>query len=155
MGQIDFAAGDWNRPAEIMKGKHAPPHTVTLSSAAIALLKEIKGDREPKPDELIFPGNRGTLMSDMTMGKVMKTAKRPFHPHGFRTSFRVWAAEKMKHMPGEVAEAAISHVERSKVVRAYLRTTYVEDRRELLEAWGAFVMTTGSSAIGSGASAGG
>lgn len=138
-GQIDFAARDWNRPAEIMKGKHAPAHTVTLSSAAIALLKEIQGDRDPDPDELIFPGNRGDLMSDMTMGKVMKTAKRPFHPHGFRTSFRVWAAEKMKHMPGEVAEAAISHVERNKVVRAYLRTTYVEDRRELLEAWAQFV----------------
>lgn len=138
-GQIDFAAGDWNRPAEIMKGKHAPAHTVTLSSYAVALLKEIKGDREPKPDELIFPGERGTLISDMTMNKVMKTAKRPYDPHGFRTSFRVWAAEKMKHMQPAVAEAAISHVERSQVVRAYLRTTYVEDRRELLEAWGKFV----------------
>ena len=122
-----------------MKGKHAPAHTVTLSSYAVALLKEIKGDRDPKPDELVFPGERGTLISDMTMNKVMKAAKRPYDPHGFRTSFRVWAAEKMKHVQPAVAEAAISHVERSQVVRAYLRTTYVEDRRELLEGWGKFV----------------
>jgi hypothetical protein len=51
-------------------------------------------------------------------------------------------------MQPAVAEAAISHVERSQVVRAYLRTTYVEDRRELLEAWGAYVTsaTSGVSA---------
>jgi len=138
-GQIDFATCDWNRPAEIMKGKNAPAHTVTLSSYAIALLNEIRGERTPAPDELIFPGERGTLISDMTMNKVMKTANLPYHPHGFRTSFRVWAAEKMKHMPAAVAEAAISHVERSQVVRAYLRTTYIDDRRVLLEAWGKFV----------------
>lgn len=140
-GQIDFAARDWNRPAEIMKGRDAPAHTVTLNTAAIDLLNEIKGDRTPDPADLIFPGERGALISDMTMGKVLKTAKRDYHPHGFRSTFRVWAAEQMKHVPAPVAEAAISHIERSQVVRAYLRTTYKDDRRELLEAWGKFVMS--------------
>lgn len=141
-GQIDFDKGDWNRPAEIMKGKHAPAHSVTLNRAAVALLKEIKGERTPDPDELIFPGERGALISDMTMNKVMRTAKQPYDVHGFRSTFRDWVAEKMPHIPDAVAEAAISHVEKSKVVRAYKRTDYLEQRRPLLEAWGEFVTST-------------
>ena len=141
-GQIDFDAGDWNRPAEIMKGRRAPAHTVTLNSAAIALLKEIKGERTPDSDELIFPGERGALISDMTMNKVMRAAKQFYHVHGFRSTFRDWVAEKMPDISDDVAEAAISHVEKNKVVRAYKRTDYLEQRRPLLEAWGEFALGT-------------
>ena len=138
-GQIDFDNRDWNRTADMMKGVHAGPHTVTLNAAAIALLSEIKGDRTPDRADLIFPGQRGGLMSDMTMNKVMLVAKRPYDVHGFRSSFRDWAAEKMPDIPDPVAEAAIAHVVPDKVIRAYKRTKFIEMRRTLLEAWGEYV----------------
>lgn len=138
-GQIDFDKADWNRPAEIMKGVHAPAHTVTLNSSAIALLKQIKGERDPDPEELVFPGQRGALISDMTMNKVMRTAKQPYDVHGFRSSFRDWAAEMMPEIPDPVAEAAISHIVSDKVIRAYKRTSFIEMRRKLLQAWGEYV----------------
>ena len=58
-------------------------------------------------------------------------------PHGFRSSFRDWAAEKT-YMPREVAEAALAHTVENKVEAAYRRTQYLDQRRELMEAWGQF-----------------
>jgi len=144
-GQIDLAKRDWNRPSDLMKGVDAPPHTVTLNAAAVALLEAAKGDRTPKPNELIFTGLRGAMMSDMTMAKVLRTADLPHDAHAFRSSFRDWAAEKMPEIPDPVAEAALAHVVPDKVVRAYKRTTFVEMRRALLEAWGDFVTSVFSA----------
>jgi integrase len=138
-GQIDLTKRDWNRPCELMKGVDAPPHAVTLNAVAVALLELVKGDRTPKPDELIFAGLRGAMMSDMTMAKVLRTAGLPYDAHAFRSSFRDWAAEKMPEIPDPVAEAALAHVVPDKVVRAYKRTTFIEMRRQLLEGWGIFV----------------
>jgi integrase len=136
-GQIDLNRRDWTRPPDIMKGKDA--HTVTLNAAAIALLQRLKGDRQPKPDELIFAGQRGAKLSDMTMNKVLRTAGLPHDAHAFRSSFRDWAAEKMPEIPDPVAEAALAHVVPDKVVRAYKRTNFLEMRRLLLESWGNWV----------------
>lgn len=136
-GQIDFNKRDWNRPADIMKSGLA--HSVTLSGAAMTLLEELKGGRKPKPDELIFAGRGGAMLSDMTMNKVLRSADQPYDAHGFRSSFRDWAAEKMPDVPDPVAEAALAHAVPDKVVRAYKRTSFVEMRRKLLDAWGTFV----------------
>lgn len=133
-GQMDLARGDWNRPASMMKGGDA--HTVTLSTAAIELLTGIKGDLEPKANDLVFPSPRGGMLSDMTLSKVLRDAKQPFDAHGFRSSFRDWVAEMMPEVPDPVAEAALAHVVPDKVVRAYKRTRFIEMRRVLLEAWG-------------------
>ncbi len=135
-GQIDVDGGDWNRPAETMKGGEA--HTVTLNKAAMALLEQVRGGRTTKPDGLIFSGLRGALLSNMTMNKVLRSAGQQYDAHGFRSSFRDWAAEKMPDMPDPVAEAALAHAVPDMVVRAYKRTTFVEMRRVLLEAWGNF-----------------
>nr|WP_269141494.1 site-specific integrase [Sphingomonas sp. IC-56] len=137
--QIDLDGGDWNRPAALMKGADAPPHTVTLSNAAIELLRRWKGERQPEPDDLIFTGQRRSMLSDMTMNKVLRTAKLPYDAHGFRSSFRDWAAEKMPEIPDPVAEAALAHIVPDKVVRAYKRTNFIEMRRKLLDAWGSYV----------------
>ncbi|MEN2787557.1 tyrosine-type recombinase/integrase [Sphingomonas qilianensis] len=138
-GQIDLAKREWQRPAELMKGFGSPAHTVTLNHAAIALLTELKGDRTPKPTDLVFAGQRGGMMSDMTLNKVLRTAGLPHDAHGFRSSFRDWAAEQMPHIPDPVAEAALAHVVSDKVIAAYKRTTFLEMRRTLLDAWGAYV----------------
>lgn len=138
-GQIDFTKREWNRPAALMKGNDAPPYTVTLNAAAMDLLERVRGDQQPKADQLIFASKRGATLSDMTMNKVLRTAGQPYDSHGFRSSFRDWAAERMPDIPDPVAEAALAHIVSDKVVRAYRRTTFVEMRRKLLDGWGAFL----------------
>ncbi|WP_426265165.1 tyrosine-type recombinase/integrase [Sphingomonas sp. PWP1-2] len=135
---INFDKREWSRPAEMMKNKKA--HTITLNAPAIALLKRLKDERSPKPDDLIFPGRGGSPLSDMTLTAALKTAKQPYDAHGFRSSFRDWAAEKMPAMPDPVVEAAMSHLVPDKVIRAYKRTKFIEMRRELLDAWGLYVI---------------
>lgn len=133
-GHIDLNKREWNRPASLMKSGEA--HTVTLSGPAVALLKGLKaGKKEPEPADLVFAGRGGSMLSDMTMTKVLRSADQPYDAHGFRSSFRDWAAEKMPEVPDPVAEAALAHVVPDKVVRAYKRTTFMEMRRTLLEAW--------------------
>ncbi|WP_260598841.1 tyrosine-type recombinase/integrase [Sphingomonas endolithica] len=134
---FDLDAANWNRPAELMK--NGEPHTVTLSTAAVALLRQLQSADARKSEAFVFPSTRGTMISDMTLSKVLKDDKQPFTPHGFRSSFRDWAAERMHEIPEAVAEAALAHVVPDKVIRAYKRTTFLEMRRTLLEAWGAFV----------------
>jgi integrase len=138
-GQINFAKSEWNRPASLMKGVDAEAHTVTLNTAAIALLEKIRGDTEPKPGDLIFPGKGDAMISDMTMSKVLRAEKQPYDAHAFRSSFRDWAAEQMPEIPDPVAEAALAQMVPDKVVRAYKRTTFMEMRRTLLDGWARYL----------------
>ena len=135
--EIDFAKREWNRPAAHMKNRKA--HTVTLNKPAMSLLKRLYDQRTPGPEDLLFPGRGRKPLSDMTLTRAMRLAKRPEDVHGFRSSFRDWAAENMPHIPDPVAEAAISHLVPDKVIRAYKKTTFPKMRRELLEAWGSFL----------------
>ncbi|MGN7161816.1 tyrosine-type recombinase/integrase [Sphingomonas sp. SAFR-052] len=127
------------------EGKDASGHTVTLNDAAVGLLRQVKGDAVSKADQLVFQGQQGGMLSDMTMNKVLRTAGQPYDAHGFRSSFRDWAAEKMPEIPDPVAEAALAHVVPDKVVRAYKRTTFVEMRRKLLDGWGSYICRAGTS----------
>jgi integrase len=123
-----------------MKGRRARSHTVTLNDAAVVLLERLKGDTEVDREGLIFPGTTANKpMSDMTMNKVLSDAKVSCDAHGFRSSFRDWAAERMPDVPDAVAEAALAHVVPDKVVRAYKRTAFLEMRRQLLDAWGEYI----------------
>ena len=142
--QIDFATGEWRRPSELMKGRNAPPHTVTLNQPAIDLLQQVRGNAHRAPDALIFPGRGGARMSDATMRKILRDAGLAFDPHGFRSSFRDWAAENMPEIPDPVAEAALAHTINDRVVAAYKRTVFIEMRRTLLDAWGQFIRTGGA-----------
>jgi integrase len=141
---INLKTAEWHRPAGVMK--NGDPHTVTLSPAAVELLKRRGEDRKPEPDSYVFPSIKGAMISDMTLSKVMKSAGQPFTPHGFRSSFRDWAAEKMHQIPDAVAEAALAHVVPDRVVRAYKRTQFLEMRRQLLDAWCTFVSTSAVAA---------
>lgn len=137
--QIDLDRKLWNRPASIMKSREA--HTITLSDQAIAILERAKRYRRSDDrDALVFPSRSGKVMSDMTVSKVMRDAKLPYVPHGFRSSFRDWAAEQMSHIPDAVAEAALAHAVPDKVVAAYKRTNFLEMRRGLLEGWGKLIV---------------
>ncbi len=135
--QIDLGKGLWNRPAEIMKSRKA--HTVTLNRQALALLRTLDAARLIKDDALLFPSKGGASLSDMALTKVLRDAKLSVTAHGFRSSFRDWAAEMMPTIPDPVAEAALAHAVPDKVVAAYKRTEFLEMRRKLLDGWGAFV----------------
>lgn len=136
--QIDLEKKLWNRPADIMKGKNAKAHSVTLNDVAIDILQRAEA-HNGAADNFIFSGASGGMISDMTISKIM--AESPYVPHGFRSSFRDWAAEKMPHIPDPVAEAALAHVVPDKVTRAYKRTDFIDMRRELLSKWGDFCIS--------------
>lgn len=136
---IDIDDRTWNRPAELMKSREA--HTVTLSDAALAILDRAKTLSSGKG--LVFPGRRSeSPLSDMTISKVLRTAKRSETVHGFRSAFRDWAAEEMPEIPDPVAEAALAHTVPEAVIKAYKRTPFIEMRRQLLQAWGRYVAPT-------------
>lgn len=133
---IDLEAGEWNRPADLMR-KTGKAHTVTLSPEALAVLARAKRRKAKAGDGLVFPGKGGRPLSDMTLSKIVRPTG--YHVHGFRSSFRTWAAERMPSIPDPVAEAALAHVVPDKVERAYKRANFMEMRRTLLDAWGRYV----------------
>ena len=137
---IDLDTGNWDRPAELMKNRLA--HTVTLNTPALNLLRKRHASAHPSANDLIFPARNGKPLSDMTLSKILKDEEVPYTVHGFRSSFRDWAAEMMPTFPDPVAEAALAHVVADKVIAAYKRTSFLALRRELLEAWGEAVMAS-------------
>ena len=132
-GEIDLAAAEWTVPANRMKAKRM--HVVPLSAAAVAVLALAKGEREVGPADLIFPGNRGKPLSDMTLTKVLRTATPQVATvHGFRSSFRDWAAETQEARDA-VVEAALAHTNPNRVEAAYRRTAFLDQRRPLMQRW--------------------
>lgn len=138
---------DWNRPASLQR-KTGKAHTITLNQAALAVLDRAKAFSDCQdPDAIIFPSRKRTELSDMSLSKVMRDAGLPYVPHGFRSSFRDWCAERMPQIPDPVAEAALGHVVSDSVVKAYKRTTFLQMRRELLDAWGRYVTGLGGDVV--------
>lgn len=131
-GEIDLEERIWSIPGERMKA--GQPHAVPLSDAAVAILRTASGLFEGRPKDLVFPGLGGKPLSDMTLTKVMRNAEKPYTVHGFRSSFRDWAAEQTS-FPPEWAEAALAHTLPNKVEAAYRRTKFLDQRRKLMEAW--------------------
>lgn len=112
-------------------------HIVPLSDAALNVLERARCYYAPCSD-LIFPGrNVIRPMSDMTLLKILRYARLPYTVHGFRSSFRDWAAERTSY-PVEVAEAALAHTVTNRVEAAYRRTNYLDKRRDLMRDWAGF-----------------
>lgn len=137
-GHIDWDKREWRRPGDLMKS--GKPHTVTLNDEALNVLRRAAGHTDSHdPAALIFASRKRAVLSDMTVSKVMRDAKLKHVPHGFRSSFRDWAAERMSQIPDPVAEAALAHAVPDAVVKAYKRTQFLEMRRQLLSEWGRFI----------------
>jgi len=150
--EIDLANGIWTIPADRMKAGRE--HRVPLSSAAVELLTT-----QPKllGCPFIFPSPKNGQMSDMTISAVMRRiqaaeekggrpgfldprSRRPAVPHGLRSSFRDWSAERTNY-PRDMAEMALAHNVGSDVERAYRRGDMVEKRRGMMEEWARFIST--------------
>ncbi|MGI9479150.1 MAG: tyrosine-type recombinase/integrase [Hyphomicrobiaceae bacterium] len=112
-----------------MKAKRE--HRVPLAPRAIEILPSAKGLK--LHETLIFPGPRMQVISDSTFSKYMKDHELPGTPHGFRSTFKVWASES--GWRDEVSEAALAHVDKDKVRAAYRRTDYLDERRDMMQAW--------------------
>ena len=88
--EMDLDAGVWAIPAVRMKAKR--DHRVSLSGRALAILHDVQ--RLSDGTGLVFRSPRGKPLSDMTLPKLIKELGIPAVPHGFRSSFRDWAAER-------------------------------------------------------------
>ena len=147
--EVDFENSTWTVPGDRMK--LGVTHRVPLSSTAVEILRSQK---QGAPDDYIFSLRRDTPLSDMTLSAVIKRMNkrkeateeqgyfdpdgREASPHGFRSSFRMWAAEESS-FPREVAEFALAHKLPDEVEAAYQRGTQFEKRIEMMHAWTAFV----------------
>lgn len=132
--QIDFDNAIWVIPADNMKGKRE--HRVPLSKAAIDLLHQL-----PRIEgcDWLFPGTRLQPLSDMSLSAVLKRmGLSQYTVHGFRSTFRDWAAEETHHA-SEVVEMAMAHTVVNKVEAAYRRGDLFQKRRALMDDWDRFL----------------
>ncbi|CAE6852438.1 tyrosine-type recombinase/integrase [Paraburkholderia aspalathi] len=132
--EMDLDAKLWIVPAERMKMKKE--HRVPLGKRAISILKEMQAARH---GDFVFPGMReGTGLSNMSLLAVLKRMERPnLTVHGFRSTFRDWAAE-CTNFPRELAEKALAHAVRSEVEAAYQRGDLLAKRGKMMDAWAAY-----------------
>ncbi len=129
--EVNLVDATWTIPANRMKAKRE--HRVALNDEALALL-----DSLPRSGGLIFPNNKGAILSDMTLTSVLRRMERSdITAHGFRSTFRDWCSERTNY-PRDVAEMALAHAIGDKVEAAYRRGDLFEKRRLLMRDWGKF-----------------
>lgn len=132
--ELDLDNRVWTIPAERMKARRA--HRVPLTSDSVVILNIL---HEVRRGEFIFPGAKlGRPLSQMALLMLLRRlGYAHVTVHGFRSTFRDWAAECTSH-PREVAEMALAHVPSNKVESAYFRSDLFHKRRQLAEDWAAF-----------------
>ena len=127
--EINLAERVWTIPAERMKaGKE---HRVPLSDAALRVLEAMA---EIRVDEHVFPGRNGPLSHTALRRVLAALGRTDISVHGFRSTFRDWAAETTAY-PREVAEMALAHAIGNQVEAAYRRGDLFEKRRALMRDW--------------------
>ena len=141
--EIDMTTSVWTIPAERMKAR--VEHRVPLSAQALAILRR---EAKRKVNEVIFSGQKaGRPLSNMAFLMMLRRMGREdLTVHGFRSTFRDWAAERTS-AAAEVAEAALAHTVGNKVEAAYRRSDLFEKRRALMQRWGAFCASAPQKAL--------
>lgn len=137
--EIDFEKALWVIPAEHTKARQE--HRVPLQPKAITLLKSLP---IMAGSNTIFPSPKGKALSDMALSQLMKGMRERGEltvegvPHGFRSTFRDWAAEQTAY-PDEIRKAASGHTVGDAVKEAYQRSDLLEKRRNLMNEWAKFL----------------
>lgn len=131
--EIDLVKALWIIPASRMKAR--VEHRVPLTQAAMGILSDL-----PRIEgcDFVFPAPRGGQLSDMALTAVMRRMGLKSVPHGLRSTFRDWVAEKSS-FPGDMAEKALAHTLPDRVEAAYRRGDMLEKRRAMMEAWAQFI----------------
>ena len=132
--EIDRTEGAWTVPATRMKTRRE--HRVPLSGRAMEVLEEVRTLGGASP--LVFALGDGRPIFDKRLRRLLRKLEIAAVPHGFRSSFRDWAAEETDH-PREVIEAALAHVVQDRVEAAYRRTDLFARRRRLMNDWAAYL----------------
>ena len=142
--EIDMESKMWTIPG--VRIKAGREHRVPLSDRAIELLKAAQVICNGGP--YVFPGRSANApLSNMVFLMLLRRMNRKdITAHGFRSAFRDWAAEKTR-FPHAVCEAALTHVVKNKTEAAYFRSDLFEQRRQLMDAWAKFAMTSPASIV--------
>ncbi|WP_236952760.1 tyrosine-type recombinase/integrase [Methylobacterium phyllosphaerae] len=136
--EIDEARALWIVPAARMKAGRE--HRVPLSGRACDVLARARA--LGSGTALVFPGRRSDQpLSNMVFLMALRRMGSSITAHGFRSSFRDWAAEATS-LPREVAEMALAHTVENRVEAAYRRGDLLEKRRDLMEEWARFTAST-------------
>jgi integrase len=127
--EFDLDAGVWIVPAERMKAERE--HRVPLSNRTIEILRSL-----PRAGKFVFPGAMAAKpLSNMAMLQLLRGMRDDgITVHGFRSTFRDWAAERTAY-PNHVIEMALAHAIGDKVEAAYRRGDLFDTRRRLMDAW--------------------
>ena len=113
--------------------KAGKEHRVPLSARTLELLEAL-----PREGQFVFMGGRaGKPLSNMALLELMRGMKPGFVTHGFRSTFRDWAAD-MTAYPSEVVEMALAHAIESKVEAAYRRSDLFDKRQRLMADWASY-----------------
>lgn len=140
--EFDLDAAVWTVPAARMKA--GIQHRVPLAPGVLDLLRVLAAVRQ---GPFLFAGmNPARHLSGMAMAMTLRRMGVEVTVHGFRSTFRTWAAERTG-AAHEVAEAALAHTQGDKVVAAYQRGDLFEKRRRLMDAWAAFTTTAPGAAV--------
>jgi integrase len=142
-GEINCTDKIWIIPGARMKGRKE--HRVPLCDRALGIVKEIRAAADSSisdPQQFIFSSAKpGRPLSNMAYLMLLRRMGRAdLTVHGFRSSFRDWAAERT-NFPSEVAEMALAHAVGNKVEAAYRRGDLFEKRRRLMQQWATFCTT--------------
>lgn len=141
--EIDLEACVWTIPAKRMKA--GMEHRIPFSPRCLEILTEAEALRDTSG--LVFPGTvHGRPLSEMTLHRTLKGQCIACVPHGFRTSFRVWAGEQT-NIPREVCELALAHRIKDRVEAAYARSDLFEKRRKLMERWASYLASSASAEV--------
>jgi integrase len=133
--EFDLEKGRWTVPASRMKAK--VEHRIPLSDRALQILHErvrSRSQKDARPADLVFPTPSAKAHSDMVFTMQLRRLGMEFTMHGFRSTFRDWAAEQTS-FPAEVCEAALAHSLKDATEAAYFRSDLFDKRRELMRAW--------------------
>jgi len=139
--EIDLDNALWIIPAEHTKARQE--HRVPLQPQAIKLLKELS---KVPGTNLIFPSRNNKVLSDMAFNQIMRGMRERGEltfegvPHGFRSTFRDWSAERTSYSD-EIRKAASGHAIGDSVKEAYQRTDLLDKRRSLMNEWANFLDT--------------
>ena len=133
--EIDLEAKTWTIPGPRMKA--GIEHRVPLSPGCIKILERTKALSDGGP--YVFPGRAPTkpLSNMVFLMALRRMERRDVTTHGFRSTFRDWAAERT-NVPRAVCEAALAHTLRDKTEAAYNRTDLFDRRRDLMTSWSRF-----------------
>ena len=137
--EIDRDGGVWIIPAPRTKANRE--HRVPFCRRALEILEDARTLRRDSP--LVFPSVGGKPLGSTAMSELLCALEIAAVPHGFRSSFRDWAAEETDH-PREVTEAALAHKVRNPIEAAYRRTDLLERRRRLMNDWAEYLAGPGA-----------